>query len=56
MKQHIRIKKNPKSPPTVSRNDVDQAVANYLKKGGEIKVIEPLWLEEGDQFDRPSSH
>lgn len=51
MKQHIRIKKTPKNPPKVTHNEVAEAVANFLKKGGEIQKVEPLWLDERENFD-----
>lgn len=51
MKQHIRIKKTPKNPPQVTHTEVDEAVTNFLKKGGEIQRIEPLWIDERENFE-----
>ncbi|MDX2468959.1 MAG: hypothetical protein QNL04_00115 [SAR324 cluster bacterium] len=51
MKQHIRIKKTPKNPPKVTHTEVDEAVANFLKKGGEIQRVEPLWIDERENFE-----
>ena len=50
MKQQIRIKSKSKSPLQMTHKDVNQAVDAYLKKGGEIQVVKPLWLEEADVF------
>ena len=42
----------PLKPEQPSREELDQALNEYLAKGGKIKVIEPLWIEEGNLFSR----
>lgn len=34
----------------VGHEEVSQAIKEYLKKGGKIKKIEPLFIEEGNFF------
>lgn len=36
------------SSPT--REEVEQAMSDYLKQGGVIKRIEPEWIEDGEIF------
>ena len=38
----------------ITHEMVDQAMKDYLQSGGKIKVIEPLWLEEGSAFSGKS--
>ncbi len=42
----------PLKPQAVSREELDKALGEYLAKGGKIKIIEPLWIEEGNLFSR----
>ena len=38
---------------TVTREELDQAMSEYLKRGGKIKRVETEWIEEGEiRIDR----
>lgn len=49
----IKSKKRKKSKQFIfnpTREEVEEAVQEYLVKGGKIKRIEPEWIEEGRAY------
>ncbi len=43
-------KRREKKFPSATRSEIDEAMANYLAKGGKITRIEPEWIEEGEIY------
>lgn len=43
-------KKREKKFPSATREDIEQALKQYLDEGGKIKRVEPEWIVEGSLY------
>jgi hypothetical protein len=43
-------KRRQKKFPSATRSEIEEAMANYLAKGGKITRVEPEWIEEGELY------
>lgn len=52
MSSKKKKEQRPLKPSDISREELDKALGEYLAQGGKIKVVQPLWIEEGNLFSR----
>lgn len=39
-------KKDSQGKTPISREELDQAMQDFLRQGGKVKQVEPLWIED----------